>query len=542
VSSLADVAAAAARELELEWASAAEVEERRAQIQAGGLRTFAKRSWLVLEPRSSFIPNWHIDVICEHLELAFAGEIRRLLINIQPRVMKSTLVSVCGPTWRWTTNPETRFLTASHGRDLALRDAVKSRDLITSAWYQSNWADVFRLASDQNEKSRYSNNRTGYRMATSVGSGVTGEGGDVLILDDPNHADDAFSQAARDRAKNWWGGTWATRLNDQKTGVKIVIQQRIHEDDVTGHILETEGTVDDGGDWVHLCLPAEYEPAHPFVCPAKILLPSGREAPGDPRTEAGELLWPEQLPRAELEQLKRGMVGAAGQLQQRPAPAEGAILKRHWWRYYEPNRYPACTSTVSYWDTSWKAKTTSDYVVGAVFGVAGANRYMLRRYRGRWDLVEACEQVRASRVWLEEHFPRLGHTIYVEATANGPEIVSALRDSVPGIVAARVERDKVARAFSVTPMLEAGQVFLPGRPSADGNGPDPSSPAWTIELVDECAAFPNGSHDDQVDAVTGALLRAPRGMTQPDDVEYVQPVERRSRRGVTSSLGYGSKL
>lgn len=531
---------AAARELEHQYATEEQLAERRAEIQAGGLRRFVRQAWLILEPRSSFVPNWHIDAICEHLELAFAGEIRRLLINIQPRVAKSTLVSVCAPAWRWTTNPETRFLTASHGRDLALRDAVKSRDLIASAWYQGNWGDVFRLASDQNEKSRYSNNRTGYRLATSVGSGVTGEGGDVLLLDDPNHADDAFSAAARERAKNWYGGTWATRLNDQKTGIKIVIQQRIHEADVTGHILETEGRVEDGGEWVHLCLPAEYEPAHPFVCPREITLPSGRKAPGDPRVEPGELLWPDHLPAVDLERLKRGMVGAAGQLQQRPAPAEGAILKRHWWRFYEPERWPAVTGTVSYWDTTWKAKTTSDFVVGVIVGLAGANRYVLRRYRGRWPLVEAAEQIRASRAWLEERMPRLGHTIYVEATANGPEIVAALRDTVPGIAAARVERDKVARAFAVTPSMEAGQVFLPGRANADGTGPDPSSPAWVLELVDECAAFPNAAHDDQVDAITGALIRA--GHTAPSRGPEIEDQRRPDGRGVTTRLGYGSRL
>lgn len=538
--SAAAALSAALREREAAWAGETERLERRAEVQAGGLRRFVRQAWPFLEPRTTFAANWHIDVICEHLELAFAGEIRRLLINIQPRVMKSSLVSVCAPAWRWTTNPETRFLTASHGRDLALRDAVKSRDLITSAWYQSNWGDVFRLASDQNEKSRYSNNRTGYRIATSVGSGVTGEGGDVLLLDDPNHADDAFSAAARERAKNWYGGTWATRLNDQKTGIKIVIQQRIHEDDVTGHILETEGRVDEGGDWVHLCLPAEYEPAHPFVCPRDIVLPSGRVAPGDPRTEPGELLWPAHLPAVDLERLKRGMVGAAGQLQQRPAPAEGSILKRHWWRYYEPERWPAVTATVSYWDTTWKAKTTSDFVVGVIVGVAGANRYVLRRYRGRWPLVEAAEQIRASRLWLEERMPRLGHTIYVEAAANGPEIVAALRDTVPGIAAARVERDKVARAFAVTPSLEAGQVFLPGRANADGTGPDPSSPAWVLELVDECASFPNGVHDDQVDAITGALLRAGRtpAAASPHDAADAGGAE----LGVTTRLGYGAKL
>jgi predicted phage terminase large subunit-like protein len=532
---------AAARELEHQYATEEELAERRAEIQAGGLRRFVGHAWLWLEPGTPFVPNWHIDAICEHLELAFAGEITRLLINIQPRVMKTLLVGVCAPVWRWTTNPETRFLTASFSRERALDPAVKSRALIATPWFQQAFGDVFRLTGDQNEKSRYMNNRTGHRIATSVGSSVTGEGGDILILDDPNSGDDAHSAAARERAKNWWGGVWSTRLNDQRTGVKIVIQQRVHEEDISGLILDSEGRLEDGGRWVHLCLPAEYEASHPFVCPREIELPSGRKAPGDPRTAEGELLWPEKLPLDALASLRDEMHGsAAGQLQQRPAPAEGAILKRHWWRYYEPEQWPAVTGTVSYWDTTWKAKTTSDFVVGVIVGITGANRYVLRRYRGRWPLVEAAEQIKASREWLEERMPRLGHTIYVEATANGPEIVAALRDTVPGVTTARVERDKVARAFAVTPSLEAGQVFLPGRANADGTGPDPSSPAWVLELVDECASFPNGAYDDQVDAITGALIRA--GHTGPGRAPAIDDQRRPGGRGVTTRLGYGSRL
>lgn len=541
---LAEAAAAAARELELEYATADELHERRALIETGGLRLYARQAWPFLEPRTSFVPNWHIDVICEHLELAFNREITRLLINIQPRVLKSTLVSVLAPTWRWTTAPSERFLTASYAMKLALRDSVKSRSLINSAWYQHNWADVYRLTGDQNEKSRYENDRTGYRIATSVGAGVTGDGGDVLILDDPNEQSDAHSDAARLDVKNWWGGTWATRLNDLEDGVKIVIQQRIHEEDLTGHILAEEGTLDEGGEWLHLCLPAEYEPSHPFVCPRDITLPSGRTIAGDPREEEGELLNPDRVNAEQLEKLKRtmGSQAAAGQLQQRPSPQEGSILLRRWWRFYEPDRWPGVESVISFWDTTFKDKTTSDYVVGLVCGVAGANRYLLRRWRGQWGLVEAIDQVKASAAWVSERIPNLPHTIYVEGTANGPDIVAALRNEVPGIVQTAVKGDKVQRAYAVTPQLEAGQIFIPGYADPAGDRPDVArTPAWALELVEECAGFPNASHDDQVDALTGVLLRvgyaaAAAGVeTQPD------PLTRR-RHGRGRRVGYGAKL
>lgn len=530
-----------AREIEAEWASADEQAARRAEFEAGGLRRFVRQAWPFLEPRSTFTPNWHIDVICEHLELAFNREITRLLINIQPRVLKSTLVSVLAPVWRWTSSPDERFLTASYAMSLALRDSVKSRQLINSAWYQQGWGDVFRLTGDQNEKSRYTNDRTGYRIATSVGAGVTGEGGDVLILDDPNEQKDAHSEAARLEVKNWWGGTWATRLNDLDRGVKVVIQQRIHEEDLTGHVLAEEGTLDEGGEWVHLCLPAEYEPAHPFVCPREITLPSGRVAPGDPRTMEGELLNPDRVSRGQLDKLKRtmGSQAAAGQLQQRPSPAEGAIIRRAWWRFYEPDAWPAVESVLSFWDTTFKDKTSSDYVVGLVCGIAGANRYLLRRWRGQWGLVETKEQIKASAAWVSERIPNLPHTIYVEGTANGPDIVAALRNEIPGIVQTAVKGDKVQRAYAVTPRLEAGQVFIPGHPDPSGAGPDPArTPAWALELVEECAGFPYGSHDDQVDALTGVLLRhhgAPAAVG-------VSNGNRRRRGGVESGLAYGMRL
>lgn len=535
----------AARELEHRYASEEELAERRAQFETGGLRLFARQAWMFLEPRSTFVPNWHIDVICEHLELAFSREITRLLINIQPRVLKSTLVSVLAPTWRWTSTPSERFLTASYGTKLAIRDAVKSRALINSAWYQSNWGNAFHLTGDQNEKSRYTNDRTGYRISTSVGAGVTGEGGDVLILDDPNEQSDAQSEAARVAVKDWWGGTWATRLNDLDDGVKIVIQQRIHEEDLTGHILAEEGTIDEGGEWLHLCLPAEYEPAHPFVCPREIALPSGRTIAGDPRTEEGELLNPARVTRDQLDRLKitMGSQKATGQLQQRPSPAEGSILKRHWWRFYEHDRWPAVTSVVSYWDTSWKDKTTSDYVVGLVVGVAGANRYVLNRWRGQWGLVDAQAQIEASAAWVQKRIPNLPHTIYVEATANGPDIIAALRNTVPGIVSAAVKGDKTQRAHAVTPQLEAGQVFIPGHPDPSGTRPDDArTPAWALELVEECAGFPNASHDDQVDALTGCLLRASSPRLPSDTGEQEESPFGRRRREQRGGIRYGSSL
>jgi hypothetical protein len=331
---------------------------------AHSLRKFTKAAWQIVEPATVFKPNWHIDVIAEHLEAVRAREIRRLVINIPPRHMKSLNVCVLWPVWWWCSEPHIRFLTSSYGADLATRDAVKSRRIIQSGWYRARWGDQFQLTTDQNVKSRYENDRTGYRIATSVGGGATGEGGDVILIDDPHKADEVESDVQRQAVLDWHDGTISTRFNDPATGVEVLVMQRLHEQDLTGHVLEQGG-------WEHLCLPAEYEPTHPFVWP------------DDPRSEPGQLLWPDHFNAEALTDLKTqlGSYRAAGQLQQRPAPAEGGIFKTAWWRYFDPANLdvwelPPPIAVLTSWDTAFKDKTTSDYCVGSVWVAHGANRFL----------------------------------------------------------------------------------------------------------------------------------------------------------------------
>lgn len=503
-----------------------------AEELTSNLGRFIAAAWRTIEP-SPFVPGWHIDAICEHVELAYRGEIRRLAISVPPRSMKSRTTAAFAPAWWWTVDAGTKFLTASYADELAVRDADASRRIIQSWWYQQRFGVRFALTGIS-RMDRYYNDHGGYRIATSVGGTATGEGGDVLLVDDANKADDAYSPAALKKAREWWGSTWATRLNDLKTGRKILIGQRLHEDDLIGHVLGDGGTVDEGGDWVYLCLPAEYEPAHPFVWP------------DDPRTEPGELLWPNRVDRAALDELKREMKSPsaiAGQLQQRPAPAEGSIVKTAWWRYYDPamvdeRRHPF-RLIVHGWDTAFKDKTTSDYVVGYCVGVAGALRYVLREKRGQWNLPTAKAEIAEMAAWARARFPAVGHVVLVENTANGPEIVDELRRSVPGILAVPVKGDKSQRLHRCAADFEAGQVLLPGRPALDGSGPDPCCAAWVLETVHELAAFPFGSHDDRVDALSLILNRL-RGMREQEEAP---PPEDPGRDGVHDpGLSYGMAL
>ena len=293
------------------------------------LYLFLRSAWKYVDS-SPWTDGWPIEAVAEHLQAVIDGDIRRLIINIPPRMGKSTITSVALPAWTWaqpdrtaTSGPGVQFLMASYANQLVLRDSVKCRRLIESPWYQKMWGERFKLNSDQNTKSRFSNDAGGERLITSVGAAVTGEGGSIIVVDDPNSAAEAFSEANIEATKEWWDGTMSTRLNDPKTGAYVIIQQRLAEDDLTGHVLSK-----DVGDWTHLCLPMKYEPERAFI--TKI----GWE---DPRTEVDELLWPERFgtPEVKLLESSLGPFASAGQLQQRPEPAGGGVIKREWWKLWE---------------------------------------------------------------------------------------------------------------------------------------------------------------------------------------------------------------
>lgn len=476
---------------------------------AGDLRLFVQRAWPVLEPdrivngerRSTFRTNWHIDAICEALEAARAGEIRRLVINIPPRHMKSLTVSVFWPAWRWTFEPELRFLTFSHDQDLANRDATKSRDVIRSEWYRRRWPHV-QLKGDVNRVSRYENTATGHRIAEHVRGG-TGEGGDVIIIDDPHEAESVLSDVKRAGVLRWHSNTVASRFNDPARGVQVLVMQRLHEEDLTGHVLAAHG-------WTHLCLPARFDPKHPFTWP------------DDPRSEPGELLWPEHVPEEELVALQSGMTArdVAGQFQQLPAPLEGNVLKRADFRYYpreqtfyaERRRFDRTVAEelasaigtfrmiVHSWDTSLKDRATSDYVAGTVWGVVGANRYLLRRWHQRAGFNETVEAIYDVGVWARDIWPRLPHYIVVESAANGPDAIRELKRRIEGVVEWPARGTKMMRALAASPTLEGHNVFVPGIATEDGTTYDPRTPTDVQEFIEALAIFDASPHDDDVDS------------------------------------------
>jgi predicted phage terminase large subunit-like protein len=460
------------------------------------LGEFVVQAWPIVEPGTPFVGGWHIDAICEHLEAVSRGEITRLLINVPPRHGKSLLVSVFWPAWAWARGPELRWLFSSYAQSLSTRDSVRCRRLLESPWYRERWGDIFDLTGDQNVKNRFENNRTGVRIATSVGGSATGEGGDILVCDDPHKIEEAPSDLVRERVIAWWDATMCTRLNDPARGAMVVIMQRVHERDLAGHLLEQGG-------WTHLCLPAEYDPSHPFCWPE------------DPRREPGELLCADRFGPDEVERLKRslGSYGAAGQLQQRPSPVGGGIFQRSWWRYYDPEHpLPQLDEIVQSWDLSFGASVGSDYVVGQVWGTAGADVYLLRELRERMTFTQTLSAVREMTGWVDHRFPRhRGHAILVEQAANGAALVDVLAREIGSLIPIRPEGSKLSRAQAVSPQVEAGNVWLPGHPNVDNTGYDcDRTPPWVAGFIEELATFPVGAFDDRVDSMTMALRRLAR--------------------------------
>jgi predicted phage terminase large subunit-like protein len=470
------------------------------------LHEFVLQAWHVLEPDTEFVDGVHVTAICNHLQAVAEGSIRNLIINVPPGHAKSLLAAVFWPAWVWIDHPESRWLFSSYREPLATRDSVKCRRLIESPWYQERWGGRYQLAGDQNQKNRFENSATGYRVVVPMSSG-TGERGDYVVVDDPHSVDQAESDAERQSAVEWWNGSMSTRLNDFGRGHKIVIQQRLHEADLTGDLLQRGG-------YEMLCLPAEFEPDR--RCSTSI---------GwiDPRTDIGALLWPDKITQADLETLKEtlGNYRYAGQYQQRPAPADGGMLKPHWWRYWQPRganlgpvsvklpdgsieqRFPVNLPdqfdvVLQSWDMSFKDTKKADFVAGLVLSAVGANRFVLDSEHARMDLPTTLMAVRR----LSARWPN-AQTKLVEDKANGPAVIQSLRHEIGGFIEVTPQGGKVSRAAAAAPMLEAGNWYLP----------HPRLFEWVAQFMHELATFPAGAFDDWVDAWSQGARR----------VIYVQP-------------------
>jgi len=506
---------------------------------AESLHDFFRQAWPSMEGNTPFIDGWHIAAIAEHLEAVYRRDIKRLLINIPPRSGKSSLISAAFPAWVWLQNPQEKFMYASYASALALEHSLKCRRLIESPWYQARWGDLYQLASDQNAKGFFENTAGGYRIATSVGASATGRGASILVCDDPNNAKDGESEVKRDSTNQWKAQVWSTRLNDPKKDCEIVIQQRIHEQDVSGIILSH----DDRGEWVKLILPMEFESSHRAKT---IVLPSTEgKVWEDPRMEEGELLSVARFGKQEIDRYKTelGSYGYAGQYQQRPAPEEGGIFKKAWFKWWKNATPPDLQMLVQSWDTAYSEKPTSDYSACTTWGIWEdqneiVNVILLGLWRGQVGYEEL--RKRAQRLHFdyrdtgkERNASLKGREVgmcLVEATGFGDQLIKDLKQAritaLPFVP--KPYGDKTRRAHLVSPLVEGGVVWLPAQaPHFQTLLP------FAQDFERYAAIFPKADSRDVIDTMTQALIRLKDGFTlsHPHDIDRTPQETYRPARG-----------
>ncbi len=450
---------------------------------ANDFSAFVRKAWTVLQPNRSLIWSWHYDFLCEQLTLVKQRRLLRLIVNIPPRTLKSTLITIAFPVWVWVTQPAHNFMAASYSLDLSTEHSVMRRKLLQSEWFQRLWGNRFKMSGDRNQVGQFMNNRGGQMIATSVGAAAFGRGCDTAILDDPISADQAQSIAGRTTANNWFDNVLRSRLNDPASGAIVLVMQRLHELDPTGFLLEQEP-----GLWTHTCIPLEAEEDERWVFPI-----SGRIV----QRRRGEILQPERFPPAVVESLRSRRLIFAAQSQQRPAPVEGNLIKRSEVRYYggmDPSTGQADERLPEHFDLklisvdcAFKDLATSDFVAICVIGVKGRKRYILNLVNKHLDTAATEAEITRQR---EVHRPLCA--VLVEDKANGPAVVQRLKAIISGVVEINPRGGKIARMFAVAAEWQAGDWLV------DRNA------AWTPGFIEQITTFPNSKNDDMCDSMSQA--------------------------------------
>jgi predicted phage terminase large subunit-like protein len=437
---------------------------------------FVEGSFYELYPEAQFYHNWHIDVIAEALEQCRAGDLCRLVINLPPRSLKSHMTSISFCAWLLGQNPAAQIICASYAQGLADKLAGDCLSLMSTRWYQKLFP-ACRLARPRQAVHDFSTTQKGFRLATSVGGVLTGRGADFVIIDDPLRPDEALSDAQRQTVNDWQDHTVISRLNDKSRGCIILIMQRLHEDDLVGHVLQQTG-------WRVLKFPAIADENEEYLVQTTY---------GQKRftRRQGEALHPEREPLEVLEEIRKvqGEYNFAGQYQQAPAPLGGGMVKLEWFKSYAKTDLPSKFDfIIQSWDSANKPSELSDYSVCTSWGVLEKHLFLLDVYRKR---VGYPVLKRAVRDQADTFGAKI---ILIEDRASGTQLIQELVNegmhAVQGYVPVTHKR---MRLHSVTGIIENGFVHLPDKAE------------WLEEYKHEMTIFPNGKFDDQADSTSQAL-------------------------------------
>jgi predicted phage terminase large subunit-like protein len=439
------------------------------------LYAFVQRAFRVLNPGVEFLPNWHIRVIVDALERCRTGETKRLIINVPPRSLKSHCAVVSFVAFLLGHDPSAQVICASYAQSLAEKHSLDCRAVMASDFYQQTFNT--RLSKDKNTSSEFVTEQRGFRYATSVGGTLTGRGANYLIIDDPHKPEDALSDVGRKSANDWFDHTLRSRLNSQEHGCIILIMQRLHEDDMAGHLIEEGG-------WESLSFPAIAEEDEAFIVKGW----QGEELVG---RKAGAALHPVRQSLESLAKLRAniGEYNFAGQYQQRPSPLGGGMVKLEWFKTYTPGELPAAFDMVfQSWDTANKATELSDYSVCTTWGVKKNDLFLLDVHRARLEYPALKRMIHSLAQFYK---PK---SIVIEDKSSGISLIQELR--AEGIHEVRKYQplfDKILRMHTASGAIEGGLVYLPHK--AD----------WLEIFRHEVSSFPKGRHDDQVDSMSQAL-------------------------------------
>ena len=465
------------------------------------LAEFTKQAWHIIEPGTPLMWNWHLDTLCGYLEATMDKHVHltRLIINIPPGSLKSVLVSVMFPAWMWIKNPSKRVLGVSNSQDLAIRDSRRTKQIITDEWFTDQWP--LELQADQSAKTNYENSRGGFRVSLGITANITGKRGDVVLMDDPHDASTAQSDLIRQGVLDIYDTKLSTRVNSQQHSVIILIMQRLHAQDLTGHLLLKKKTK-----WTHVVMPMHYDKSFTFDAGKDI----GRPELNDPRVD-DELLFPDLFPQDVVEKLEEdmGTYASAGQLEQRPSPKGGGILRQAWFRILDPTaELPTCDHIFISCDTAYSEKDmkTNSFSAFTTWGVF-------------WNQAQQRDCILLLDVWFGQvDYPELRRHAHkmdkdkkpdvwlIEKKASGQSLIQDLKQARVPIRTYNPDRDKVARAYSVTAMLEQGMIYIPDR-------------KWAHQFVAYLSSFPNGEpiSNDYTDTFTQALIYISSGL-------YVEPL------------------
>lgn len=478
--------------------------------------SFIERSFKTVSPGSEYIPNWHIDLIADRLQAVENGEIKRLIINIPPRYLKSICVNIAWPAWLLGHNPTKRIISASYSQAIATRHSLDTRLILESDWYKKLFPQT-KITNDQNEKDKFITTRRGFRLAVGVGGSLTGEGGDILIIDDPHNPVNIMSKLARDTVTSWYEQVFASRLDSKKKGAIVLIMQRLHEEDLTGYLLKRAGNI-----WHHLKIPAIAEKNityHYFSNPKRNYTYPER-TPLHPSRESVENL---KLIKEEL-----GSHTFGSQYQQNPLPADSGMIKLEWLKRYDLcsvinsnnnpfnlglgqafqgeleesilNTRPKNESEVKRsnnsklkafyqsWDSAIKSANHNDYSVCTTWAEDENSYYLIDVLRVKMEYPEL------KRTIINSYKKYKPTAVLMEDKASGQILTQELKKEtkIP-IIPINPTIDKISRFAAVTTFFEAGKVKLP------------ESAEWLLDYETELLSFPKSANDDQVDSTSQFL-------------------------------------